>query len=52
MIWLEAMKMEQVVQAAAAGTVTDLAVVVGQQVSQGTRLAVVDAGGLGAAGDG
>jgi propionyl-CoA carboxylase alpha chain len=41
LLWLEAMKMEHVVRAPAAGTVTDLPVPVGQQVSQGTPLAVV-----------
>ncbi len=41
LIWLEAMKMEHVVQAPAGGTVADLPVAVGQQVGQGTPLAVV-----------
>ncbi|GAA3348311.1 biotin carboxylase N-terminal domain-containing protein [Amorphoplanes nipponensis] len=41
LIWLEAMKMEHVVRAPAAGTVTALPVPVGRQVSQGTPLAVV-----------
>jgi len=41
LIWLEAMKMEHVVHAPEAGTVAELPVVVGQQVSQGTTLAVV-----------
>lgn len=41
LIRLEAMKMEQVVNAPATGTVTELLVGVGQQVSQGTPLAVV-----------
>jgi propionyl-CoA carboxylase alpha chain len=45
LIWLEAMKMEHVVHAPADGTVADLPVVVGQQVGQGTPLAVVDSGG-------
>jgi propionyl-CoA carboxylase alpha chain len=44
LIWLEAMKMEHVVRAPAGGTVTGLPVPVGQQVSQGTPLAVVTAG--------
>ncbi len=44
LIWLEAMKMEHVVRAPADGTVTDLPVPVGQQVSQGTPLAVVSGG--------
>jgi propionyl-CoA carboxylase alpha chain len=43
LIRLEAMKMEQVVNAPATGTVTELLVSVGQQVSQGTPLAVVTA---------
>ncbi|MFI7543518.1 acetyl/propionyl/methylcrotonyl-CoA carboxylase subunit alpha [Actinoplanes sp. NPDC049599] len=41
LVWLEAMKMEHVVRAAADGTVAELPVPVGQQVSQGTPLAVV-----------
>jgi propionyl-CoA carboxylase alpha chain len=41
LVWLEAMKMEHVVHAPAGGTVADLPVTVGQQVSQGTPLAVV-----------
>jgi propionyl-CoA carboxylase alpha chain len=41
LVWLEAMKMEHVVRAAAGGTVTELPVTVGQQVTQGTPLAVV-----------
>ncbi|MEU8229149.1 biotin carboxylase N-terminal domain-containing protein [Actinoplanes sp. NPDC048967] len=41
LIWLEAMKMEHVVRAPADGTVTELPVPVGRQVSQGTPLAVV-----------
>ncbi|GGQ73001.1 acetyl/propionyl/methylcrotonyl-CoA carboxylase subunit alpha [Couchioplanes azureus] len=41
LLWLEAMKMEHVVRAPADGTVTDLPVTVGQQVGQGTTLAVV-----------
>ena len=41
LVWLEAMKMEHVVHAFADGTVTELPVTVGQQVSQGTPLAVV-----------
>jgi propionyl-CoA carboxylase alpha chain len=45
LIWLEAMKMEHVVHAPTDGTVADLPVVVGQQVGQGTPLAVVDSGG-------
>jgi propionyl-CoA carboxylase alpha chain len=44
LVWLEAMKMEHVVRAPADGTVTDLPVPVGQQVSQGTPLAVVAPG--------
>ncbi|WP_412741296.1 biotin carboxylase N-terminal domain-containing protein [Krasilnikovia sp. MM14-A1004] len=45
LVWLEAMKMEHAVHAPADGTVTDLPVLVGQQVAQGTLLAVVDSGG-------
>jgi propionyl-CoA carboxylase alpha chain len=45
LIWLEAMKMEHVVRAPADGTVTELPVPVGQQVSQGTPLAVVATAG-------
>jgi propionyl-CoA carboxylase alpha chain len=41
LVWLEAMKMEHVVVAPAGGTVTELPVAVGQQVQQGTALAVV-----------
>ncbi|RZU54156.1 propionyl-CoA carboxylase alpha chain [Krasilnikovia cinnamomea] len=44
LVWLEAMKMEHAVHAPADGTVIDLPVVVGQQVAQGTLLAVVDSG--------
>ncbi|WP_347353963.1 biotin carboxylase N-terminal domain-containing protein [Intrasporangium sp.] len=43
LLWLEAMKMEHLVAAPTAGVVTHLSVVVGQQVDQGTTLAVVDA---------
>jgi propionyl-CoA carboxylase alpha chain len=42
LVWLEAMKMEHVVQAPVAGIVTEVPVAVGQQVAQGTPLAVVD----------
>jgi propionyl-CoA carboxylase alpha chain len=45
LIWLEAMKMEHVVHAPAGGTVTALPVTVGQQVSQGTMLAVTASDG-------
>jgi propionyl-CoA carboxylase alpha chain len=38
------MKMEHVVVAPARGTVTELPVTVGQQVAQGTPLAVVEEG--------
>ncbi|AGZ43939.1 acetyl/propionyl/methylcrotonyl-CoA carboxylase subunit alpha [Actinoplanes friuliensis] len=41
LVWLEAMKMEHVVTAPADGTVTELPVSIGRQVSQGTPLAVV-----------
>jgi len=41
LVWLEAMKMEHAVNAPAAGVVTALPVTVGQQVTQGTPLAVV-----------
>ncbi|WP_275888016.1 biotin/lipoyl-containing protein [Janibacter anophelis] len=41
MVTLEAMKMEHTVSAPAAGTVTRVAAVVGQQVDQGVTLAVV-----------
>ncbi len=41
LIWLEAMKMEHVVHAPEGGTVADLPVTVGQQVGQGTTLAVL-----------
>jgi propionyl-CoA carboxylase alpha chain len=41
LVWLEAMKMEHAVRSPAAGTVTDLPVTVGQQVTQGTAVAVV-----------
>ncbi|MEV6850251.1 biotin carboxylase N-terminal domain-containing protein [Actinoplanes sp. NPDC051411] len=43
LLWLEAMKMEHVVRAPASGVLTALPVTVGQQVAQGTPLAVVDA---------
>jgi propionyl-CoA carboxylase alpha chain len=42
LLWLEAMKMEHVIRAPAAGVLTSLPVKVGQQVAQGTPLAVVD----------
>jgi propionyl-CoA carboxylase alpha chain len=42
LLWLEAMKMEHVVRAPVAGVLTALPVAVGQQVAQGTPLAVVD----------
>ena len=41
LVWLEAMKMEHAVHAPADGVLTSLPVVVGQQVTQGTALAVV-----------
>ncbi|MFI5896850.1 biotin carboxylase N-terminal domain-containing protein [Actinoplanes sp. NPDC051513] len=41
LVWLEAMKMEHAVHAPADGLLTSLPVVVGQQVTQGTPLAVV-----------
>ena len=41
---LEAMKMEHTVTAPETGTVTRVAVTVGQQVDQGATLAVVDDG--------
>ncbi|GAB1640764.1 biotin carboxylase N-terminal domain-containing protein [Krasilnikovia sp. MM14-A1259] len=44
LVWLEAMKMEHAVHAPADGTVTDLPVTRGQQVAQGTLLAVVKSG--------
>jgi biotin carboxyl carrier protein len=43
-ITLEAMKMEHAVVAPQDGTVTDLFVRVGEQVTRGQRLAVVEAG--------
>ena len=42
LLWLEAMKMEHAVTAASAGVVTHVHVVAGQQVDQGTTLAVVE----------
>jgi propionyl-CoA carboxylase alpha chain len=42
LLWLEAMKMEHAVTASAAGVVTHLHVVKGEQVDQGTTLAVVE----------
>ncbi|WP_328471284.1 acetyl/propionyl/methylcrotonyl-CoA carboxylase subunit alpha [Streptomyces sp. NBC_00448] len=41
LLWLEAMKMEHVVTAPAAGTLTELTAAVGRQVEPGTVLAVV-----------
>jgi propionyl-CoA carboxylase alpha chain len=41
LLWLEAMKMEHRISAPAAGVVTELPVVVGQQVDLGAVLAVV-----------
>jgi propionyl-CoA carboxylase alpha chain len=41
LLWLEAMKMEHVVAAPAAGTLLDLTTGVGRQVERGTVLAVV-----------
>ncbi len=43
LLWLEAMKMEHVVTAPAAGTLTELTAVVGRQVEPGAVLAVVTA---------
>lgn len=40
-VWLEAMKMQHVISAPAAGTLTELPVTTGQQVQVGTLLAVV-----------
>ena len=42
LLWLEAMKMEHVVAAPTGGVVTELPVSVGDQVAQGTTLAVVE----------
>ncbi|NLE78385.1 MAG: acetyl/propionyl-CoA carboxylase subunit alpha [Rhodococcus sp.] len=42
-LWLEAMKMEHTVTAPTAGVLTELAVVMGQQVEVGSVLAVVEA---------
>lgn len=42
-LWLEAMKMEHTVRAPASGVLTELPVVVGQQVDVGSVLAVVEA---------
>jgi len=42
LLWLEAMKMEHAVTASSAGVVTHVHVVAGQQVDQGTTLAVVE----------
>lgn len=42
-LWLEAMKMEHTVKAPAAGVLTELPVVVGQQVDVGSVLAIVEA---------
>jgi propionyl-CoA carboxylase alpha chain len=47
LLWLEAMKMEHAVTAPATGVVTQLPVVVGQQVEQGMVLAVVGDEGAG-----
>jgi propionyl-CoA carboxylase alpha chain len=44
MLWLEAMKMQHEIAAPTAGTVTELPVVVGQQVDVGAVLAVVHEG--------
>jgi propionyl-CoA carboxylase alpha chain len=41
LLWLEAMKMEHVISAPAAGIVTELPVAAGQQVEVGSVLAVV-----------
>jgi propionyl-CoA carboxylase alpha chain len=41
LLWLEAMKMEHVISAPAAGIVAELPVTVGQQVEVGSVLAVV-----------
>ncbi len=42
-LWLEAMKMEHTVKAPVSGVLTELPVVVGQQVDVGSVLAVVEA---------
>ena len=42
LMWLEAMKMEHAISAPADGVVSEITVSVGQQVEQGTALAVVD----------
>ncbi|MFF5183818.1 acetyl/propionyl/methylcrotonyl-CoA carboxylase subunit alpha [Streptomyces sp. NPDC000345] len=55
LLWLEAMKMQHVISAPAAGTLTELHVRQGQQVEVGTLLAVVESSrrqGLGAASTG
>jgi propionyl-CoA carboxylase alpha chain len=41
LLWLEAMKMEHVISAPAAGIVTELPVAAGEQVEVGSVLAVV-----------
>jgi propionyl-CoA carboxylase alpha chain len=41
LLWLEAMKMEHVISAPAAGIVAELPVAAGQQVQVGSMLAVV-----------
>jgi propionyl-CoA carboxylase alpha chain len=41
LLWLEAMKMEHLIAAPAAGIVAELPVTAGQQVEVGTTLAVV-----------
>jgi propionyl-CoA carboxylase alpha chain len=43
LLWLEAMKMQHQIDAPATGVVTDLPVQPGQQVDEGTVLAVVEA---------
>ena len=42
LVWLEAMKMEHAVSAPAPGVITELNVVVGQQVDVGSVLAVIE----------
>jgi biotin carboxyl carrier protein len=44
-VWLEAMKMEHIIAAPAAGVLTELSVTVGQQVGVGAVLARVETQG-------